>query len=427
MKKVLIIAVLFAITTLGISPVFTKTVESKNKTYYSGDSVSYKGVFYVGTTNTGKFELFALKGNQLNKVATIQSTDRESAEFGDLLFEKANNNLYVYLVNGRYLYKYDITNPEVPTVAVKIKDNSWDWLARLEKVNGNLVTIGSKGMKIWNKDYQVINSYSMVNNMSLGSAEFAAAGNLILNLQDKLNIYSTASRQKVAEYSIASNDVRTTRVISSDSDRGLVYLVDDKSLKALDFDGNVKKELKHTSTTGYDVIDSTNPDYLYFSDGVGVVKVNKDTFKISNWSYTTSNSPVGSWAMGLSSAYDVTGEKVAVFNSSNILVLDQNLKKVAVYMSVEKETRPTEALSLITDKNRGAVNSQISIHGTGFGAGENLKIEFNKVLVSNIKTDDNGRFEVIITVPVVKGPLTADIKVTGLTSGKTYSTSFRIE
>jgi hypothetical protein len=425
MKKVLIIVALFAV--LGAS-FLMNPAESKNKPYYSGDSVSYQGKFYVGTTNTGKFELFVLEGNQLNNVLTIQSTDWGNPEFVDLLFEKANGGLFVYLVNGRYLYKYDITNPEVPTVVKKIKDNSWDWFARVEKVNGNLVTIGSKGVKVWNQDYKVIDSYSMVNNMSLGSIEFADKGKLILNLQDKLNIYSTASRQRVAEYSIASNDVKTSRAITSDSDSKLVYLVDDKSLKAVNFEGDVKQEFKHVGVTGYDVINSTDPNYLYFSDGVGVVKVDKETFKPADWSWTNNYSPAGSWAMGLSSAYDATGEKIAVFNGSNILVLDQKMNKVAVFMAQEKETRPIEGLSLGVDKNIGAAGSQVAVHGTGFGLGEDLKITFNKIIVANIKADDNGRFETIITVPAIAHtPLSTDIKVTGLNSKKTYSTSFRIE
>jgi hypothetical protein len=96
-------------------------------------------------------------------------------------------------------------------------------------------------------------------------------------------------------------------------------------------------------------------------------------------------------------------------------------------MSVEKETRQNESLSLGIDKDHGAANSEIGIHGTGFGLSENLKIEINRVLVSNVRADEYGRFETIIAVPNIKGPLTTDIKVTGATSKKTYSTTFRVE
>jgi len=409
---------------LGSSLLMQPTL-GKTKAYYSGKTVSYNGTFYVGTTNTGDFELFALNAGKLDKVTDIQSNDSESHEFSDLLFNKVDGRLYVYLVNGRYLYEYDITNPEAPTVLLKVKDNSWDWFARVEMVNGNLVTIGSKGTKVWNKDMQVISSYPMVTNMSLGYSQFVDDGKLIVNLKDTLDVYSTASRQKVSEYSIATNDANTTRGITSDDN--LIYLVDDQSLKAVDFDGNVIKEYNHAGTTGYSVIDSTNPNYLYFSDGLGVVKVNKETLKPSEWSWTVNNAPAGSWAMGISSANDANGEKLVVFNGTNIIVLDQNMKTVATYMAVEKDTRPSNALSLSTDKNFAASGSQVAIQGTGFALGETLKIEINKVRVSEVKTDANGSFSAVVTVPTVSYPLNTDIKVTGESSNLTYSTSFKIE
>jgi hypothetical protein len=423
MKKVLIIGILFAL--LGCSLLIQPT-QGKTKPYYSGKTVSYNGTFYVGTVNAGDFELFALQNGELNKVTDIQSPDSQYPEFGDLLFTQSDGNLYVYLVNGRYLYKYDISNPEIPTVLAKVKDNSWDWFARVEMVNGNLVTIGSKGTKIWNSNFQVIDSYPMITNMSLGSSQFADDGKLVINLKDTLNIYSTASRQKISEYTIASNDLNTTRAITSDDN--LVYLVDDQSLKAVDFDGNVVKQFDHAGVTGYDVIDSTDPNYLYFSDGVGIVKVDKETFKPVEWAWTTNTAPAGSWAMGISSANDASGEKIAIFNGSNIMVLDQNMKTIATYMAVEEDTNPANPLSLSIDKNFGAAGSQVAVSGTGFGLGETLQIQIDKIKVAEVQADDTGSFSAVVTVPTVDhSPLNTDIKVTGETSKLTYSTTFRVE
>jgi hypothetical protein len=422
MKKVLTISVLLAI----LAAVFLiQPVASKTKPYYSGKTVSYNGTFYVGTVNTGDFELLALRNGSLEKVTDIQSTDRESQEFGDLLFDKINGNLYVYLVNGRYLYKYDISNPLLPLVLLKIKDNSGDWFTRLEKVNGNLVTIGSKGAKIWNKNMQVVNSYAMINNDNLGYSQFINKGKLIANLKNKLDVYDTATRKKVSEYSIAVNDSTATRAITSDEN--LVYLVDDQSLKAVTFNGEVVNEFTHVGDRGYDVIDSTDPNYLYFSDGVGIVKTDKETLRPVIWNWTINNSPSGSWAMGLSSANDDTGEKIAVFNGTNILVLDQDMKTVATYLAMEKDTRPAEPLSLGIDRNSASSGSQIIVNGSGFALKENLKIEMNKIEVSETQADDYGRFSTIVTVPPsAYHPLTVDVKVTGLNSGRTYSVSFRI-
>jgi hypothetical protein len=425
MKKIVIITVLLSL--VGAAIMVGNPAKSRVKPYYSGEAASYNGNVYVGTVNSGSFELFALENGNLYRKTSIQSQDRESKEFADLLFWKESGKLFVFLTNGRYLYKYDISNPIVPKEVAKLKDNSWDWFLRLDVKDGKLVTIGSKGVKVWNKDLIVVDAYNMIDNHDLGSASFSDKGDLAINMQnDKLKIYNTVSRKEVAEYSIASNDSKAVRQAVGVSDEGLIYLVDDKALKAVGLDGQVKKELKHISNAGYDVADSVNPDYIYFSDGMGVVKVDRDSFKASKWAYSYADTPTGSWAMGLDVVADGASEKVVVFNGSNIWVLDSNLKTVAYYESQEEDYRPIEDLSLSIDKNRAAANTQVSLIGQGFGVEEDLKIEFAGFKQAAIKADKNGRFKTILTVPSVL-PGGADIKVTGQSSKRTYSIAFKIE
>ena len=424
-KKILIITVLLSLVFSAV--LIGHGTKGKTKPYFSGEAVSFNDKVYIGTVNSGSFELFALENGKIYRKIAIQSTDRESNAFVDMLFWKEGGKLYAFLTNGRYLYKYDISNPIVPKEVAKLKDNSWDWFSRLGVSNGKLITVGSKGVKVWNKDLIVVDSYNMIKDSNLGSASFSSNGDLALNVQSNtLKIYSTASRDKVAEYSIASADKRQSREVIGDSETNLVYVVDDKSLKAIGLDGKVKKELAHTSDVGYDVAESVNPDYLYFTDGMGVVKVDKDSFKANKWAFSYVGTPVGSWAMGLKTVADGNGEKVVVFNGSNIWVLDQNLKTVASYESVEKETRPIEDLSLNIDKNRAAAGTQVSVVGKGFGLGEELVIEFAGMKQEAIKADANGRFTTIVTVPSVL-PTGADIKVTGKDTKKTYSIGFKIE
>ena len=426
MKKVLILSTIAVLAVVGVM-LLASPGQSRNRAYYSGEAASYNGKVYAGTVNSGSFELFEIANSQIYKKTTIQSLDRESGAFADLLFEKSGNKLFVYLINGRYLYKYDISNPVVPKQEAKIKDNSWDWFSRLGRVNGQLATIGSKGVKVWNKDLVVVNAYGMFRDRDLGSAVFSPTGELAINLKgDDLKIYSTASRDKVAEYSIASADKKAIREVVGDSDDKLIYVVDDKSLKAIGLDGMVKKEFKHISNVGYDVAESANPDYLYFSDGIGIVKVNKDSFKPVKWAYSYIGTPAGSWSMGLKAVRDGLGEKVVVFNGSNIWVLDENLKTVATYESQEIETRPIEDLFLSADKNRAAPGTEVSLRGGGFGLEENLKIEFAGIKQVIIRADKNGRFQQVLTVPSVL-PTAADIKVIGQTTKKTYSISFKID
>jgi hypothetical protein len=292
-------------------------------------------------------------------------------------------------------------------------------------VNGKLVTIGSKGTKIWNSDMQVIDVYSAITSKAVGDSQFVDDGNVIATIKDKLDFYSVATQQKVSEYTIATADPNGPKAIASDDN--LVYLVDDQSLKAVDLDGNVVGQFDHAGSAGYDVINSTNSDYVYFSDGLGVVKIKKSDMKSIVWNWTVNNSPAGSWAMGLSSANDANGEKIAVFNGTEIMVLDSNMKKIAEYMSVQQDTRPSESLSLTVDKNLGAAGSQVQVSGTGFAVNETINVQIDKIQVGQVQSDSYGRFTTIVVVPAVVGPLSADVKVTGASSNLTYSTSFRIE
>ncbi|MDD5527470.1 MAG: hypothetical protein PHO56_00650 [Patescibacteria group bacterium] len=424
MKKILAIAVLFAV--LGVSLLMNPS-ESKTKPYYSGAAVSYNGQLFIGSVNSGSFELFTLSDGKIVKEITIDSPAYENKQFLDLAFAKESGKLFAYLVNGRFIYKYDISNPLIPTVAMKIKDNSATWTSGIKIVDGRLVTISNRGARIWNDNYQIVDSYSQITEKNYGTASFSGNEIAIAN-EDTVSLFSIASRSKVAEYTIAVNDVRTKRDIVSDSDSNLVYVVDDQSLKAINSQGDVVKEFKHASNAGYDVANSAvNPNYLYFSDGLGIVKVDKETLKPVDWSWTVRTAPQGSWAMGMDVVSDASGDKIVVFNGSNIMVLNQNMKPIDYFMSVEKDTNPVEALTIGLDKNMAASGSQVAIHGTGFGLGETLKIEFNNIKVAEVQADANGRFETIITVPAISGPLSTDIKVTGLSSKLTYSTSFRIE
>jgi hypothetical protein len=107
--------------------------------------------------------------------------------------------------------------------------------------------------------------------------------------------------------------------------------------------------------------------------------------------------------------------------------LNDKMDAVASYSSVEKDTRPMEQLSLVLDRNFAASGSQVAVRGTGFAINETLTIQFNKVKIAEVQTDDYGRFQTVITVPTIKGPLSTDVKVTGQNSKLTYSTSFRVE
>ena len=84
---------------------------------------------------------------------------------------------------------------------------------------------------------------------------------------------------------------------------------------------------------------SSGNEYLYFSNGLGVVKLNKADMRILDSQVTGGIAGDQGWAMGLKVAANSTGDKVVVFNNSSILVLDDNLNKIA-YSRAGEDNRP---------------------------------------------------------------------------------------
>jgi hypothetical protein len=144
-----------------------------------------------------------------------------------------------------------------------------------------------------------------------------------------------------------------------------------------------------------------------------------------DYAWTGNLGAYGGWAMGLETVYN-NGEKIIIFNNTNILVLDDKLNKIAVALaSEEADDTPVENLYLKLDKNRAAVNSDVMISGGGYFPYEQLTITFGKDRITSV-SDANGRFSSIIKVPQLRAGM-HDIKVEGVESSLHYSISFQVE
>ena len=131
--------------------------------------------------------------------------------------------------------------------------------------------------------------------------------------------------------------------------------------------------------------------------------------------------------MNLLKALNLNGDKIVVFNNSNILVLDEKLNKVASAAAEDEDNSvyATENLFLNLDKNRAAPGGQVSVNGGGFFPYEELSLELAGSK-QTIKTDNRGRFRQILNVPTATAG-NYDIKATAAVSKLTYSISFTIE
>lgn len=431
MTKKIIFSLFLAMTVLAVPCVpylETENAQSKTKAYYLGDAVNYNGDLIVGSTNMGALEIFKLENGKLARKSSFRSFRAQYSgydDFYDMLFNKEGTKLYVYAVDGRYLYKYDATDLSRLQLIEQIKDNSWDWFMGLEKAGDYVATIGAKSLKIWNEEMQVIDSYNLTNSERQHNIAFTADRHYIFNAANsKLQIFDTQTRQKITEFAV-SNRNNNSQKVYNDGVSGKIYVADDEALKEFDFSGRITKRFNHTSALGYDVAGLSGKDYLYFSDGIGIVKINKSDLKPVKWAYTTDLGEAGGWAMGLKVVSQGNGEKVVVFNNSSILVMDENLKYVAHYKASAEETKTFAPLSLKADKTRAPANAQVAVHGSGWGINETVEISFAGGKWEDI-TNEQGEFSRLITVPAdAKGG--NDIIVQGKTTGIKYHLGFKVE
>ena len=423
-KKSKLKAFVCAIALIGIIfSVAPETALGKIETYYSGSAASYKGNIYVATANTGAVELFSVENGIIAKEANILSPSVFFPVIYDVELNVEGGKLYAYIVNGRYVYKYDVSNPEFPVKTAEALDNSWEWYKGITRVDGMIALVGKTETKIISTDLENLNSYKLTNDFY---DNISSNSDYIFNVNGRgdLEVIDKELRTIVSVFPLGVKENHNRRIYN-DPNEGAIYAVSDSALNKYDFSGKLLRSLKHTSSLGYDVLPSKDSRYLYFSDGLGVVKVKKDTFKAEKWIRTANLKPTGNWAMGMAVTNDSAGEKVIVFDGMSIVVLDSNLKLLSSVNAYKESFDPIAPARLKADKIQGQANTQVNLHGGGFGLGESISVSL-ACSKWYAQADSNGDFNVVLTVPSLK-PGAYDIKVKGENSKISLNLAFQVE
>jgi hypothetical protein len=445
MKKVLLGVALVLVLVV----VLTLPAKSKIKSYYAGDAINYQGTIVVGSTNSESLEVFKLQDNELVKFVDLKATPNRfstSDNFFDLKFNQENGHLYVYAISGFAIYKYDISDLSDASLVKKDANTYWEWYNRVDKFGDDIVTVSAKGVKVWNKDLEVIDNYDIKNDTPYNIRSNGSARYIFNITSDEIQIFDRIERKVTKTIQVNYRSATGNHSLYYDSYDNLVYVVDDYSAKKFDLNGALKDRFEHSGNPGYDVASSDN-EYIYFSNGIGLVKLDKSTMEPMAWQYTGGINGDQGWAMGLKVVANVTGDKVVVFNNSSILVLDENLKKLAGVRAGEatqEELVAKEKLFLRLNATTAASGNSVLLTGGGFYPNEKINILFGETVIS-AQADADGRIKETLTVPgvseeiyiiaalnqggnapdVVSQPV--DIKVTGAQSALSYSISFNIQ
>lgn len=403
--------------------------QAKVQPYYSGDAVYYQGKIIIGSTDTGFLELFKYSNNKLERVIKLKNYNQllnSYENFSDLKFSVENNHLYVYTTSGYTVYKYDFSDISSLTLLSSSKNTFWNWYHRVDRYGDYLGLVSDNGVQIINNNLESIDNFSFlpVEKYSLRSN---GSNKYLFGVSDaKIQIYDRSSRSIIKEIPMNLKDSNPNHKIYFDSIDNTIYAVDDYYAKKFNLNGQVLGSFRHLDAPGYDMESSAGNLYVYFSNGLGVVKMRKDNFKIANYAFTSNLVAPQGWAMGLKLVATDNGDRLIVFNASNIVILDSKLKKLASILANQVEPdQPVESLYLNLDHPTGVAGAEITLLGGGFWSNENLRITFGgstKNVFSNVK----GAFNTKLIVPDLT-PRRLDIKVIGVNSKLTYSIAFEIK
>jgi len=425
------IALIFLSVIIFTPLVFINSGSTKIQPYYSGDAINYRGQFLFGTTNSGYLEIFKLNGNDVDilvKTKNYNPTFNSYNDYSDMRFVSENGSLYVYAISQYTVFKYDFSELNSLNLVKKVKNNYWEWYNEIEKLGDSLALISHKGLKIINNDLDVIDAYDFTGVESY-SVTSNGDNNKILGIGDsKIKIFDRSSRQVIKEITLNFTSENQNHKAYLDVSNNSIYAIDDYYTKKFDATtGQLLASYRHADVAGYGMESTAGNDYVYFSNGLGVVKLNKDSFTVADFVYTTMIGGPQGWAMGLKLVNTANGDVLVVFNGSNIVLLNSKLEKIASVKALENaDEKPQESLFLNLDHNSATAGGTVNLNGGGFWTNDKLQILVGETEITTIEADKNGRFDVSLIIPDVKKEK-QDIRVKGLNSGLTYSISFEVK
>lgn len=406
--------------------IFARYGQSQIQSYYSGDAVSFYNQLYVATTDTGSLEIFKLADKDLRRLVAVKPPQNifEQNDFGDVKLVVDNGRLLAYAISESTLYKYELQSDSRLNLLASRKNTYWEWYKQVDLLGDNIVTISDQGVKIWNTEIMdVIDSLPVTNTTNAYNIS-ANNNNYLLNIENnKLSVFSRETRAVYKDIAVNFKSESGNRRAYQDEEYNL-YIVDDYYAKKFDMSGRLLGSFRHLDYDGYDINASGHTDYIYFSNGLGVVKLEKQNMTLVDSQNTTGYGGPRGWAMGLQTVYQ-GGDKLVLFNNNAIIVMNDKLELLASYTARElEELAPQESLFLRLDHNLASPDSQVILTGGGFLPGETLIFDFGGTKTYGL-SDHRGRFSEELTVPTLD-PGRYDIKVTGENSGLHYSIDFTI-
>lgn len=428
LKKSIFTLLLGIIFTLGLFFVCHNALAEPDKEYRSGQIIAINGKNYLIASNKEFAEIIEIGAdNKLTQVSEVHGSEAIT----DLYAGQYLNKYFLVTATGRYLYRYDISDPGAPKIEFKrdmyVFKRGQFKIGSINALAGNkdyLFGAGSNGVRSFLKDslffykiYDFDKSYGVAANDD----------RLYVITENKGRVYNIASGEKLAEVDLENKDKINRSPYFDNS--GNAYFPSDRGLVNINTVNHEKKSyynpVPKTENYSYGVTTFSGGD-IYYVNGHGITTLDKNLNKLKFLIATKSNLyGANSWAVGITAAKVGAREVIAVFNKSSILLLDKNLKVLSQYKYKKLYSDSiTKDLKVKASANHGSYGQKINLKLYGFWPNEIVAVTFGQNSYS-IKVDNQGYASTDLAVPY-QDNRQAIIQAVGADSKFSYQTVFTI-
>ena len=399
------------------------------KEYRRGEMFDINNKHYLVASNGAFVEILEISSeNKFKKISEIRGLE----EVNDLYLNKEERGVYLIVLTGRFLIEYNISDPLAPKI--EVERDLYEWRGRgkykigyMKSLAGNgqyVFTAGSRGVRAFDK-----NSLAVADNKIYTlepSYGIAAKGNLLAviikdkGFYDKGLIFNIESGALRGEYSLANfSDITRQPTIDS---AGNVYFPSDNSLIKINSAGQTVNSyfnpVKEGLTFSYGVREFNGN--LFYVNGFGLTELNNN-LKKNKFFFSAPSNIYGpnSWATGI--AVDQSG-RMAIFNKSSILLLDNklNLLDKYIYQSMLRQPEETD-LKIVLEKYQANAGENLNIKVFGFWPNEKVAIRLGDT-EQIVAVNNYGAGETTISVSGKSGAMF--VSADGQDSKLNYQISF---
>jgi len=401
-----------------------------DKEYRFGQTITIDNKNYLIASDKAFAEIFAIKADgKLEQVSEVHGAEKIEALYAG---KNLNGKYFLILASGRYLYRYDISDPKTPKIEFRrdlyvFKRGQYK-IGSVYCLAGSNDTIfggGDKGARSFPADNLFVNKI-YTHEKTYGLA--ADKNNLYVITADKGLVFDILTGNKLAETDL-KNSAKTTRTPSFD-DAGNAYFPSDEGLVRLNIFSRERTVYNNPAPAidNFSYAEAVSPDgnYIYYANGHGLTLLDKNLKKVKFLSTSWQERyGAGAWAVGVVSAKIGARDAVVAFNKSSILLLDKDLGLLSRY--VYKKSYPdyiTRDLKIIPSVTLGLAGQKVNLQLSGYWPNENLAVNFGQKSFT-VKVDNQGYAAFDVAAPNQAAGKTL-IQAVGADSLLSYQTVFTI-